>query len=107
MTKKTLFGIAAGVAFLHFIATFSCMIYVLGDRMERFDNPQLPENRSVHIVDQMTEVLMLPAVLLWTSRASKHVPNLFENLFFLLNSGVWGLAVAFLLKLVSPRSTQA
>jgi len=44
---------------------------------------------------KITIVLMSPLYLIWNSWASKNIHNLIENLLFVLNSVLWGVAIEY------------
>jgi hypothetical protein len=44
----------------------------------RFDNPELPQTFVESAAEGAANVLMLPARLLWTSWASRNLPNFLE-----------------------------
>jgi hypothetical protein len=77
-------------ACMHGIVTALCMGYGMGLGLARFDHPELPgasESSAVAAVN----ILLLPGRLVWTSWASKNLPNVIENLLFVANSGLWSL----------------
>jgi hypothetical protein len=39
---------------------------------------------------------MSPMYLLWNSWASKHIHDVIENLLFIVNSFLWGVAIEYL-----------
>jgi hypothetical protein len=48
------------------------------------------------ISQKITVILMSPMYLLWNSWASKHIHDVIENLLFILNSVLWGVAIEYL-----------
>ena len=48
------------------------------------------------ISQKLTVILMSPMYLLWNSWASQHIHNVIENVLFILNSVVWGVAIEYL-----------
>ena len=73
----------------HAIFTLGCMFYSMD--FGRFDNPDLPQSFSVTAAGAAANVLMLPGLLIWTSWASKNLPNAVQWLLFIGNSALWGL----------------
>jgi hypothetical protein len=47
------------------------------------------------ISQKITVILMSPMYLLWNSWASKHIHDAIENLLFILNSVLWGVAIEY------------
>jgi hypothetical protein len=44
----------------------------------------------------ITVILMSPMYLLWSTWASKHIHDVIENILFIMNSVLWGVAIEYL-----------
>ena len=62
--------------------------------MGRFDTGA-QEEVIEKVIGLITHVLMSPFYWLWTSWMSKNLPNVIENMFFILNSCLWGVAIEY------------
>src|SRR5688572_17292665 len=81
-------GRIAVLTCVHAALTMGLMLYASYGAAARFEGMEVPPGATV--ADSAAHVLSSPGVLLWTSRASKNLPNAVEWLLFLVNSMVWG-----------------
>jgi hypothetical protein len=79
------------VACAHALVTLCMTLYAFSASSAQFDNPDLPRSSTAHAARAIASVLSLPGRLVWTTWASKNLPNAFEWLLFLANSVVWAL----------------
>lgn len=87
----TLFLVLTGI---HSVVTLGCGMYAMAASSAAFDNPALPRAYSASVAHGATNVLLLPARLVWTSWASQSLSNIVEWLVFIANSMIWaGVAV--------------
>lgn len=75
---------------VHAVLTVGAMSYGFAAGMVRFDHPDLPPMFGASIAQATANILILPGALLWTSWASRNLPNAFEWALFLANSVLWG-----------------
>ncbi len=75
---------------VHGIVTLGAAVYAMTAASARFDNPELPRVFGETAAEWTAKVLMLPGRVVWTSWASKNLPNIVEWLLFLGNSALWG-----------------
>jgi hypothetical protein len=70
----------------------------------QFDNPDLPRMLGASVAQAMANTLTLPGRLLWTSWASRNLPNAIEWTLFIANSVLWSaVALAVTNALVKRR----
>jgi hypothetical protein len=74
----------------HVVVTLACVVYFMAAGSARFDNPELPQTLVERAAEGAANVLTLPARFLWTSWASRNLPNFLEWLLFAANSALWG-----------------
>src|SRR4030095_11826337 len=74
---------------VHGTVTLGLMAYAVAVGLPRFDHPELDPTFGETAANVATHVLMLPGRLVWTSWASKNLPNVFESLLLIANSAVW------------------
>lgn len=77
-----------GVLIAFFIVSFSA-------GMDEFDGKG-EITTFEEISHKITIILMSPMYLLWNSLASKHIHDVIENLLFIINSVLWGVAIEYL-----------
>jgi hypothetical protein len=84
---------------LHAVLTLGLGFYAMtaGD-IDGFEAPQ----RAAY-AQLAADVLMLPGQLVWTSWASKNLPNVVEWLVFIANSALWGLLFSAAVGVASAR----
>ena len=87
--KRTLFILFTCA---HVVLTISTMLYAMTADSARFDNPDQPRAFGAGAAHAAANVLMLPGRLVWTSWASKNLPNSIEWLVLMGNSVVWAAA---------------
>ena len=75
----------------HVVLTLGASLYAMTD-LARFDNPELPRTLGMTTAGIAANVLMSPGLLVWTSWASKNLPNAVEWIVFIANSALWGAA---------------
>lgn len=75
---------------MHAIVTLCLLVYTHHGSSLRFDGFQPP--RGWAAAGTASQILMMPGYLLWTTWASKNLPNALEGPLFLANSALWGLA---------------
>ena len=93
---------------VHFVLTLACAVYAMAIGSARFDNPLLPRTFAESAAEGTANVLSLPARLLWTSGASRNLPNSLEWLLFAANSALWGgSTVAVINRLSVSRNRRA
>ena len=82
-------------SFIHLGVSIAFFIISFSAGMDEFDG-----NGEITIFEeisqQITVILMSPMYLLWDSWASKHIHDVIENLLFILNSVIWGVAIEYL-----------
>jgi len=64
--------------------------------MSKFDTGEVNESIIELVTEAIANILIVPANYLWTSWASKNLPNSVEWILFLSNSLLWGYIVAFM-----------
>lgn len=96
MKKKILFT-AAGIAAFHLLLSIGSVAVAFGSGMEAFDNPGYQPSMVERVADSIAGILMQPGMSLWTPWMSKNMPNVVEGGLILLNSLLWGIALALLL----------
>lgn len=84
----TFSAIHLAILFIFFVISFSA-------GMNEFDGKG-EMTAFEEMAQKVTVVLMSPLYLVWNSWASKHIHNLIENLLFIANSVLWGIAVEYL-----------
>ena len=77
-----------GVLIAFFVVSFSA-------GMDKFDGKG-EITTFEEISQKITVILMSPMYLLWNSWASKHIHDIIENLLFIINSVLWGVAIEYL-----------
>jgi hypothetical protein len=78
------------IACIHAIVTLGLLAYCMDmSAVDGFKPPQ-----STRVAATAAHGLMLPGYLLWTSWASKNLPNSLEWLLFIANSGLWGFVIS-------------
>jgi hypothetical protein len=83
--------------FLHAVLTLALSVYAMtAGGIDHLEAPQRAASAEV-----AADVLMLPGQLLWTTWASKNLPNAVEWLLFLANSALWGLVLSAAMGMVS------
>jgi hypothetical protein len=81
---------------LHLLIMLSCLAISFSLGMERFDVGQLEPKIIEKATNIVANLLMAPAKYLWTSWASKNLPNIVEWALLLTNSLLWGTVIAFI-----------
>ena len=89
-TKRSL-----GFGFAHLFILIVCLIISFSLGMERFDTGEMDKTPIEFVTGSVTNILIVPGVYLWTPWASRNLPNIFEWLLFIGNSGLWGVTFAF------------
>jgi uncharacterized membrane protein len=87
----------------HAVVTLCMTLYAFSASSAEFDNPDLPRSATAKAVGTLVNVLSLPGRLVWTTWASKNLPNAVEWVVFLANSLVWGLLIAAAATMLSGR----
>jgi hypothetical protein len=73
--------------------------------MARFDQPGLERTAVETAATWVNRVLMLPGRIIWTSWASRNLPNVLEWILFVANSALWAAAgVAVMTRLNGRRN---
>ena len=76
----------------HMAVLFFLLLVSFTAGMDEFDGKR--EMTSFErVCGNAAEILMSPAYLFWNSWASRNVPDVVEQLLFLMNSLVWGTAI--------------
>lgn len=86
---------------MHGAVTLGLMLYAMYGWSRRFDGFEAPQSAATAAI--AVDVLSLPGSLLWTSWASKNLPNAVEWLLFVANSALWGLVISIVLGMTSTR----
>ncbi len=73
------------------------MAVAFGSGVEAFDNPDDQPSMVERVADSLAGILMQPGMSLWTPWMSKNMPDVVEWGLCLLNSLLWGIALALLL----------
>ena len=73
---------------LHAIVTLALEMYAMTGSSRRFDGFAGPRGSAA--AGTVAAVLMSPGYVLWTTWASKNLPNAVEWLVYLANSALWG-----------------
>jgi hypothetical protein len=81
-------------ACIHAIVTLGLAIYAMSGMSERFDGFEMSQGAAT--AEIAADILMLPGYLLWTSWASKNLPDALEWLLFAANSALWGMVISVL-----------
>lgn len=81
-----------GFTCLHVVVALAMTVYAMAAGSAQFENPDLPRMTGAGIADGLASILTLPGRLLWTSWASRNLPNAVEWALFVVNSAVWGAA---------------
>ena len=81
-------GRIAVLACVHAVVAVGLMLYASYGSAARFEGMEAPPGATV--ADSAAHVLSIPGALLWTSWASRNLPNAVEWLLFVGNSVVWG-----------------
>jgi len=95
--KKRILLTAAGIAVIHLLLSIGSVAVAFGSGMEAFDNPDYQPSMVERVADSLAGILMQPGMSLWTPWMSKNMPNVAEWGLCLLNSLLWGIALALLL----------
>ena len=95
--KKRILLAAAGIGVIHLLLSIGAVAVAFGSRMEAFDNPDYQPSMVERVADSLAGILMQPGISLWTPWMSKNMPNVVEWGLGLLNSLLWGIALALLL----------
>ena len=77
----------------HALVTVGLALYAASASSAEFDNPDLPRSPTANAAGIISDVLILPGRLVWTTWASKNLPNAVEWVVFLANSALWGLLI--------------
>jgi hypothetical protein len=86
-------------ACIHAAVTVGLAIYSLDfSAIDGFEPRQGPR-----LAGMAAGVLASPGYLLWTSSASRNLPNALEWLLFIANSALWGLLISAVVRRVSAR----
>jgi hypothetical protein len=104
MCKKrtiTIQTIVFAIIHLAILATCFSISFSLG--MERFDTGVVEESTSESIANLITMLLSLPGHLLWTSWASKNLPNIFEWALVIINSLLWGYCLGAIFRCIKNK----
>lgn len=80
---------------LHGLLAMAFLLLSFGATSRRFDTGA-GETRAERVISQASDVLFLPATLVWTKWASENLPNAVEWLVFAANSVLWGSVIALL-----------
>jgi hypothetical protein len=92
---------------VHFVFSFGTMAYSFASTMRQFDNPDLPALYGASAAHIISNALMFPFGVVWTSWASQNLPDLVEWVFFIANSALWGALGVGVLRFVRSRATIA
>jgi hypothetical protein len=74
----------------HGVITLVCFISSATVGFAEFDHLELERSVSAAAAGAIASVLLLPGRLVWTSWASKNLPNSLEWVLFIANSTLWG-----------------
>ena len=77
---------------LHAVVALGLLGYATAGSLLRFDG--FEALRGSMTAGIAADVLALPGYVLWTTGASKNLPNALEWLLFLANSALWGLVLS-------------
>lgn len=88
---------------VHAAVALGATVYSLAAGSAEFDNPDLPRMAGAWIADDMASLLTFPGRLLWTSRASRNLPNAVEWALFVANSAMWGAGAMALMNRLFER----
>jgi hypothetical protein len=86
--------ITLSFSLIHFVILAVCFNFAFILGMDRFDAGITERSLIESVTETLTGVLSLPGRYLWTSWASKNLPNIFEWLLVVCNSLLWGFASA-------------
>ena len=86
---------------MHAIVTLCLVVYANYGSSLRFDGFQ--PLRGWAAAGTASQILMMPGYLLWTTWASRNLPDALEWLLLLANSALWGLASSALVWLLFTR----
>jgi hypothetical protein len=87
----------------HAGVTLAAIVYGFAAGMTRFDHPDLSPMFGASIAQAAADILIMPGALLWTSWASKTLPNALEWTIFIANSLLWGAMIVAVTNTVSSR----
>ena len=88
------------IAFAHLVASIVSIGVAFQETMRVFDDPVAEVSSAGHLASGIGSVLILPAGWLWTSWASKTLPNAVEWLLVMFNSLLWGYVIERALRYV-------
>ena len=98
--KKKFFKRALLISVIHLIVTIFVSILHGEMVMSAFDS-----GKDLPLIADVCEysfvILAQPALSIWTSWMSKHMPDTVEWVVFLLNSALWGLALSLIWRQVT------
>lgn len=98
---------AVAIAVLHMGLSAAMILYASAAGLTRFDNPDLDKSLSEAVATRAASVLLLPARIIWTDRASANLPNAVEWLLFAANSSLWGIGLAAGAERLSSRRSRS
>ena len=90
---------------LHAIVTLVLVLYAGAGSSLRFDGFAAPRGSAA--AGTVAEVLMSPGYLIWTTWASKDLPNAVQWLVYLANSALWGVLSSIAIAKVSAQRLRA
>lgn len=88
-------------ACIHAVLTLGLGTYAMAGMLDRFDGFEMSQGAAT--AEVAASVLMMPGYLLWTSWASKNLPNSLEWMLFAANSALWGTVISALIGIRSMR----
>ena len=88
----------------HAVVTLCTTLYAFSAISAEFDHPEQPRSMTAKVAGRLADVLTVPGRFLWTTWASKNLPNAVEWLVFLANSVAWGLLIVVATAMLSGRS---
>jgi len=77
---------------VHAALALGASFYAMAAGSARFDNPELPRTFGETAAGLVANVLMSPGRFVWTSWASRNLPNAVEWIVVIGNSALWGAA---------------
>ncbi len=90
-------GQVLGLSALHLIVTMVVLFFALGGFSEAMDDPNWTRSLVGRIADVLVQILAAPMMLVWVGLELGHKsPDSLEWTFFLFNSVIWGVGLAYL-----------